>query len=209
MTIDATLKGLLPKTARFAVRDPKQLHPLLGAEKDAVSSAIEKRKTEFSAGRDAARGALAEFGLDCVEIPVGERRAPVWPEGICGTITHSREICIAAVARAADITSIGLDAERDTPLKEDLRCAILHESELHVSGAKAIELFSMKEALFKALYPLTGELMGFHAAKSDGADGLVLTRRVGKFANGSKFAVPTRHVANHVLSLCVVQKDAA
>jgi enterobactin synthetase component D len=209
MSLDATLEGLLPKTARFAVRNPKLAYPLLGSEKAAVSNAIEKRQTEFSAGRDAARAALSQFGLDGVEIPVGKRRAPVWPEGICGTITHSREICIAAVARREDITSIGLDAERDTPLKDDLRCAILHESELHVSGSKAIELFSMKEALFKALYPLTGELMGFHAAKSDGADALILTRHVGAFARGTQFDVPTRHVDNHVISLCVVDKDAS
>ncbi|MEP5152395.1 4'-phosphopantetheinyl transferase superfamily protein [Planktotalea sp.] len=209
MSVETALKDLLPKTAHFAVRDPKQTYPLLGTEKHAVAHAVEKRRTEFSAGRDAARAALSQLGMDGVEVPVGERRAPVWPDGICGTITHSRDICIAAVAQKSDFASIGIDAERATPLKDDLRCAILHDSELHVSGAKAIELFSMKEALFKALYPLTGELMGFHAAKSDDAEALILTRWVGKFAPATRFAVPTRHVDGHVISLCAVEKDVA
>lgn len=204
MNIVLALDRILPESARFALRDPTQNYPLVGAEQAAVAKAIAKRKTEFSAGRDAARDALGQLGLSTVEIPVGKRRAPVWPEGICGSITHSDALCIAAVARQSDFGSIGIDAEHDTPLKDDLRSAILHESELHVSGAKAIELFSMKEALFKALFPLCDELFGFHAAKSDGASGLILTRRVGAFEAGTRFNVPTLRHSSHVISVCTV-----
>ncbi|MGB7318941.1 MAG: 4'-phosphopantetheinyl transferase superfamily protein [Planktotalea sp.] len=205
MSLVAALEGFLPRTLAFAVRDPRQHYPLIGREAEAVANAIEKRKTEFSAGRDAARAALSGLGHNDIEILVGPYRAPIWPDGFCGSITHSREICIAGVARLADIASIGIDAERDMPLKDELRSAILHESELHVSGAEAIELFSMKEALFKALFPICGELMGFHAAKSDGNSGLVLTRQVGAYPEGSQFDVPTIHVSSHVISQCIIE----
>ena len=205
MTLIARLKRCLPENIHFAVRDPRESFALIGSEHEAIARAIPKRKTEFSAGRDAARDALAQLGLYGVEIPVGERRAPHWPDGICGSITHSKMLCIAAVARKSVLASIGIDAEPDVPLKEDLRNAILHDSELHVSAEQAIALFSMKEALFKALFPLTGKLMGFHAAKSDGATGLILTGKVGSFPAGTRFDVPVLRGAGHVISHCVVK----
>lgn len=207
MKLTLALEQFLPHGARFAVRDPQQSYPLIGTEKDAVLSAIEKRKNEFSAGRDAARDALAQLGFDGVEIPVGNRRAPIWPKGICGSITHSKTVCIAAAARQSDVKSIGIDAEPDAPLKVDLRSAILHESELNVSGAEAIVLFSMKEALFKAQFPVTGQMMGFHDAKSDAKRGLTLTRQVGNFSKGTHFDVPVLRCEGHVISLCTLHGE--
>ncbi len=205
MTLAAAIRQFLPGTVRFALRDPKQSYPLIGSEQAAVGNAIKKRKTEFSAGRDAARDALGQLGMNSIEIPVGKRRAPVWPVGICGSITHSADLCIAGVSHQSDAASIGIDAEKDVPLKDELRSAILHESELNVCGSKAIELFSMKEALFKTLFPLCSEFFGFHAAKSDGASGLILTRNVGRFGEGTCFDVPTLRHSGNVISFCSVQ----
>ena len=208
MSLPEAIRGFLPKTVSFALRDPKRNYPLIGAEQDAISNAIAKRKTEFSAGRDAARDALVQLGEGAVEIPVGLKRAPIWPDGINGSITHSNEMCMAIAARNMDARSVGIDAEKDEPLKDDLRSAILHDSELNVSSFDATRLFSMKEALFKALFPLCGEFFGFHAAKSDGASGLILTRKLGEFAPGTTFDVPTLHHSGHVISHCVVANAA-
>lgn len=208
MTLATAIRQFLPDTVSFALRDPKQSYQLIGSEKAAVANAITKRKAEFSAGRDAARDALGQLGFGAVEIPVGTRRAPVWPVGICGSITHSSDLCIAGISRKKDAASIGIDAERDVPLKDELRSAILHESELHVSGAEAIKLFSMKEALFKTLFPLCGEFFGFHAAKSDGASGLILTQGVGNFGEGTCFDVPTLRHSGNVISFCSLKGTA-
>jgi 4'-phosphopantetheinyl transferase EntD len=204
MNIEAVLKAWLPDEVRFAVRDPRQSYPLRENELGAVANAIGKRQTEFSAGRDAARAALAQFGVESCDIPVGARRAPVWPKGFCGSITHSDFLCISVVAHQNRLASIGIDAEPDTPLKPELRSSILHESEQRASAREAITLFSMKEALFKALFPLTGEWMGFQDAKSDGKRGLELTKHFGDFASGTRFDVPTLQEANHVISFCAI-----
>ncbi len=207
MSLSMELEGFLPAGVQFTLRDPRRNYPLIGAEQQAVARAVTKRKNEFSAGRDGARASLAALGVALCEIPVGVRRAPVWPDGICGSITHSAHLCIALAARKIEIASIGIDAEPDAPLKPELRSAILHESELHVSGAEAIALFSMKEALFKALFPISGEMMGFHDAKSDGASTLTLTRDIGVFKAGEGFKVSTLHSENHVISFCALPGD--
>ncbi len=205
MSLETALKTWLPSGVCFAVADPTQHYPLMGSERSAVANAIEKRQTEFSAGRDAARRALAHLGHAAVEIPVNARRGPIWPNGICGSITHSKRICIAVVAPRAQHVSIGIDAELAHPLKDTLRKAILHESERALSAADAIKVFSMKEALFKALFPLDQDWFGFQDAKMMGEEMMQLTKNVGGFAMGSLFKVPTLMHGDHVISFCSAQ----
>jgi enterobactin synthetase component D len=205
MSLQDRLKAWLPSNVHFALADPTQHYPLLGSEKSAVTNAIEKRQSEFSAGRDAARRALVSLGTDPVEIPVNARRGPVWPSGICGSITHSKRICIAVVASQKEHASLGIDAEIAEPLKDNLRKAILHETEQDVSAEDAIKLFSMKEALFKVLFPLGQEWFGFQDAAQIKNDVLQLTKTVGGFDMGTQFNVPTLLCEDHVISFCSVQ----
>ena len=37
--------------------------------------------------------------------------APLWPRGIVGSLAHDRAVAVAAVARAADISCLGIDIE--------------------------------------------------------------------------------------------------
>jgi 4'-phosphopantetheinyl transferase EntD len=53
-----------------------------------VARATEKRRREFTAGRECARAALAGLGLAAVPILRGYRGAPQWPDGVVGSITH-------------------------------------------------------------------------------------------------------------------------
>lgn len=205
MTLRETLRAWLPEQVHFGIKDPTQHYPLLGSEPKAVENAIEKRQTEFSAGRAAARLALRSMGLPACEIPVGHRRAPIWPFGVTGSITHSKSLCIALVAYQQNVASLGIDAEPNVPLKPELRRAILHEAEMDVSAERAIALFSMKEALFKTLFPITQEWMGFHAAKSVGDSVLELTAAFGVFEKGHRFDVPTLKVEGHVISFCSLE----
>lgn len=202
MTIEAALKQWLPQGVYFAISDPGKHYPLVGQEGNAVANAIEKRVCEFSAGRDAARRALRQLGHDASEIPVGPKRMPIWPTGVCGSITHSKSLCLAVVAKQSDYASIGIDAEHDVPLKDELRKAILNASEQDLSPSQAIEVFSMKEALFKTLFPLAQEWFGFQAAERTGEGVLKLTKQVGTFPVGAEFSVPTLRTENHVISFC-------
>ena len=67
---------------------------------------------------------------------------------------------------------LGIDAERNAPLREGVWEEVAHgrERELRDGGSGGVPhldavLFSAKEAIFKAWYPLTGRWLGFGDAE--------------------------------------------
>jgi enterobactin synthetase component D len=140
-----------------------------------IQRSVVKRQAEFLAGRICAREALHHL-TGTASIPeLGEDRAPIWPAGICGSISHSHGLASALVARHGHWRGLGLDLE--TPLcasrAERLAKEILTPAEQQRMGqldpiqqAERVTLtFSIKESLFKALYPLVGQRFYFHDAE--------------------------------------------
>ena len=85
---------------------------LLPAEAACLSPrAVQRRRDDFVNGRAAAAACLAQLGHPRVPILRGSDRAPVWPEGLIGAISHSGGVALAAVARAADWSAIGVDLQ--------------------------------------------------------------------------------------------------
>lgn len=132
-------------------------------EAELISGAVEGRKREFITGRRCAREALGLLGEKPVAIGVGERREPLWPAGIVGSITHCAGYRAAAVGRAEDVAAIGIDAEPDAPLPEGVRDVVMSEAEgALLTGENADRvLFCAKEAIYKAWFPLTRRWLGF------------------------------------------------
>jgi 4'-phosphopantetheinyl transferase EntD len=146
---------------------------LLPQEAAIVERASDKRRREFTVGRECARIALGKLGVAPAPILIGERGAPRWPEGIVGSITHCDGYRAAAVAYADDVTAIGLDAEPDDPLPRGVLDVISLPAERARLAALAGEwpavrwdrlLFSAKESVYKAWFPLTGRWLGFEDA---------------------------------------------
>jgi 4'-phosphopantetheinyl transferase EntD len=146
---------------------------LFPEEEATVARAVEKRRREFATGRECARRALAGLGIPAQSIPVGERGAPHWPRGVVGSITHCDGYRACAVARSADLATIGIDAEPNEPLPAGLiddiaiaeerpALAALRESDPAVSWDRL--LFCVKEAVYKAWFPLTRMWLGFEDA---------------------------------------------
>jgi 4'-phosphopantetheinyl transferase EntD len=144
------------------------------AEERLLSSrANEKRKAEFRLGRSAAHLALKQLGISSPP-PVlqGPRREPLWPEGVVGSITHCDSFACASVARRQDASAIGLDLENAAAVPlGDLLDWLCHDSELEwvsCQGRRTDRLamiFSAKEAVFKAFYPLCGRFFDFKDVK--------------------------------------------
>jgi 4'-phosphopantetheinyl transferase EntD len=146
--------------------DPQSLWP---EEREAISRAIPRRQREFAAGRAAARAAMRQLGWPECPIPVGEDRSPIWPEGLVGSISHSGNFCVAAVAKHRDWGSVGIDIEDDHGIEPDLWPSICSLRELRAFAHEDIRtaknrvtrLFSAKEAFFKWRYPGTLEMLDF------------------------------------------------
>jgi enterobactin synthetase component D len=135
---------------------------------------VSKRQAEFLAGRLCALEALRGLTGKPFVPPVGEDRAPQWPQGIVGSITHSAGGAGVGAGHREHWAGLGLDIERVmTPERADrLANEILTPSELEsyalLSLSERAELvtraFSLKESLFKALYPLVRQRFYFQDA---------------------------------------------
>jgi len=144
-----------------------ELHgELLDAEREIVSRALPRRQLEFSAGRSCARIALQRLGLQPQPILCGTAREPIWPPGVAGSITHCAGYCAAAVANHPRIISLGIDAERNEELPPGLFDLVVLPDEIPSSigdsaAALAKLIFSMKESIFKAWFPITRQWLDF------------------------------------------------
>lgn len=186
---------------------PGDVSLLYPEEAAAVAKAIPQRRGEFAAGRLCARRALAALGLGDRPIPAGADRAPVWPAGVVGSITHTSGFTAAVVAARPRFASLGLDVEGEENLKRELWPRICTAPELtwletvpDTSRAVAATLvFSAKEAFYKCQYPLTGMRLGFEDAClqptefADGGDVLIRASRPLAIGSGAKSEFPGRY----------------
>lgn len=170
------VRTLFPPDVHVAEMNPREadVAQLMPEEAAMVARAVEKRRQEFAAGRILARRLFGTLGV-ASDVPLlnGDDRAPIWPEGLIGTITHTRHWAAVAIARDAEVLSLGCDVEADEPLQPKLFRIVctpaerawldtLPEAE---RGRWAKLIFSAKESVYKTQFPLTRTFLGFHAAE--------------------------------------------
>jgi len=155
-----------------AFGDPPEA-ALFPAEEALIARAVRKRRAEFATGRLCARNALGALGLEPAPILPGQNGAPQWPSGVVGSITHCAGYRAAAVARAREVVTIGLDAEPAQPLPGGVLGLVTRPDERDRLCELARDapgvcwdrlLFSAKESVYKAWFPLARRWLGFDDA---------------------------------------------
>jgi 4'-phosphopantetheinyl transferase EntD len=153
----------------YQTHDTISAATLLPEEQQSLLRAVPKRIAEFAAGRACARAALTQLGYGAVALPTGADRAPRWPSGATGSITHTDGYCAAVAATTGRMRALGLDAEPQDSVKPHLWRRICCSEELTLLQAQdaadaiaaATLIFSAKEAFYKCQHTLTGEWLGF------------------------------------------------
>ncbi len=167
------LERILPTSATVVATREDLDGALYPEEENVVGRAVEKRRREFTTARACAREALVQLGQPHQAIPSGPKGEPLWPTGIVGSITHCDGYRACAVARAGDLVTVGIDAEPNQPLPAGLLgdIALPEEREwLRYLARQAPEahwdrlLFSIKESIYKAWFPLAQRWLGFEDA---------------------------------------------
>jgi 4'-phosphopantetheinyl transferase EntD len=211
--IAALLRGVFPAhVAVAAVGIAGEHPPLWPNEASLLARATPRRRAEFSAGRAAARQAMQMLGLPEHAVPSAPDRAPVWPATLVGSIAHDRQIAVAALARSADCISLGVDLEPALPLDPELVetvCSLTERARLTGSEKNVLArlIFSAKEAVYKAQYPLTRLILDFGRLEvalqpTEGAFSARFTAPTGKFGPGAvvkgRFARDQEHLVTGV-----------
>jgi 4'-phosphopantetheinyl transferase EntD len=167
---------LFPRPVIVEEETPSAVEADLFPEEAAtIQRAVEKRRREFAAGRLCARRALSRLGFERTPILPGPDRAPQWPSGAVGSITHTADWCGVAVSRTGPFRGLGIDAEPYEPIKPDLFDRICTDRELawiatrppSEHGTLVRLVFSAKEAFYKAQYAVSARYLGFHDVELD------------------------------------------
>lgn len=149
-----------------------------------IKKAVPKRQAEYLAGRVCASNALQTLQVSDTLVDTSESRAPIWPQGTFGSITHTKGIAAAVAGIKTHPISVGIDIEK--LMKDDqeikLQTHILREDEKpqfetlgqHVSHPLSV-IFSAKESIYKALYPFVEKFFGFDKAKLIAFNDTILT----------------------------------
>jgi 4'-phosphopantetheinyl transferase EntD len=210
-------RPLLPQTVLLAEMPPAQADPasLHAEERLQIERAVDKRQREFAAGRLLAHGLLEAIGEPRSPLLPDADRVPSWPPGVVGSITHCHSLCAVAVAPATQWSGIGLDVEPAAAMDEALLPHILRDVE-HARIAAlpdalrplgGILVFSVKEAVYKAIYPQCRVFLEFHQVEIafEGEDGFVAEVLVpgahppGQARIRGRYRVVDGHVASTVL----------
>jgi 4'-phosphopantetheinyl transferase EntD len=142
------------------------LQPLSSNESEIITDACAKRQLEFKAGRHAAKTALKKLiPLFDGELLKGDYGQPIWPTGFTGSISHSQHLAISVVSSHNRYKALGIDIEqhrsieqRDWPsfctqqdINHLIKLAKAHSC-CNITHLAAL-IFSIKEAILKALWP--------------------------------------------------------
>ncbi|MGW4299582.1 4'-phosphopantetheinyl transferase family protein [Streptomyces sp. NPDC004646] len=180
------IEELLPESvvAVEAFGEPEDADSaLFPEERPLVARAVAKRRREFASVRVCARHAMEKLGVPPAPVLTGERGAPLWPEGLTGSMTHCDGYRAAALVRTGELASLGIDGETHAALPDGVLDAIALPGERERHGALAAArpdvhwdrlLFSAKESVYKAWFPLTRAWLDFSEADIEllpGADG--------------------------------------
>jgi 4'-phosphopantetheinyl transferase EntD len=166
----AMIEAPVPTVGRAEMFSDVPESTLFPVEAAVVAAAAPQRRLEFAAVRYCARQALRQIGIPAAPILPDADRAPRWPAGVVGSMTHCAGYRAAVVARSDELWGIGIDAEPHGALPAaaaDLILRVEERSRLRVLAEADPDLcwdrilFCAKEALFKACFPSTRRWLDF------------------------------------------------
>jgi 4'-phosphopantetheinyl transferase EntD len=139
---------------------------LLADEMAAFAGSVTKVRRASGSARIVARQLMSRFGhIEPQAIRKSTGGMPVWPDGIVGSLAHDARVAVAAMAARRDFFSVGVDVEPAEPIDPDLLAMIATPAERAAAPAEPTWgrlLFSIKEAVYKAVYPLDGRFLDHH-----------------------------------------------
>jgi 4'-phosphopantetheinyl transferase EntD len=201
----------------FAIQtaDESEELPLHPEEAQFLSPrAVPKRRREFSLGRATAHAALAQLQTKDYPILQGDKHEPIWPPGVVGSISHTDCIAMAAVAHRKDAAGIGIDIEQlDSQITWDIVPKICGPEEMDWVMEREDEkrirfsmIFSAKEAVFKAFFPMEKIFLDFKDAvltwseQRKGFVGVLRKSPAHGYTSGYSFTVGCQRQKNYVFT---------
>lgn len=152
---------------------------LLPAEAVSIASTRPDRRRASGAARLAARDLLRARGIGACAIPRAPSGEPIWPEGWTGSLAHDRIWAVAALGRVGEVGSLGIDVEPAEPLPDDILALVVRPDDRLPAPGSPLDarlVFSAKEAVYKATFPLHRRILDYDDIAIDLPRGFATTR---------------------------------
>ncbi|PBB66379.1 4'-phosphopantetheinyl transferase [Mesorhizobium sp. WSM4312] len=160
------MAAIAPRSVRTGCRvigDADETH-LLPEEARSIPARRPAMRRASGAARWIAHRLLADAGISDLAIPRAPSGAPVWPDGIIGSLAHDDDMAVAAVAPVGGIVSLGIDVEPAEPLPDDIFAIVATAADRTGAADPRLAgriLFAAKEAVYKAAFPLDRQVLGY------------------------------------------------
>lgn len=149
--------------------EQQSINILLPEEKEIIAYSAVRRQNDFATGRWCTREVLKKMNIINPPILTGPEGEPIWPTGVCGSITHTKNAYCAVAAFTKDYQSLGIDIESTSrEISEGVAKHILTASEEqwllkeNKDNQKFLRIiFCAKESIFKLFYPLVKSRFAF------------------------------------------------
>lgn len=165
------------RTGCRRIREGDEAH-LLPEEARSIPARQPAMRSASGAARWIAHLLLADIGVNDFALLRTPSGAPAWPGGITGSLAHDDDMAVAAVAVVGQIRSLGIDVEPALPLPDDIFALVAipadqaDTADRHLAGRI---LFAAKEAVYKAVYPLDRQVLGYEDITVDLTTGRATT----------------------------------
>jgi enterobactin synthetase component D len=194
-----------------------------------------QRARDWQQGRTVALTALLQVEASFSKLPEianpdfiksGSRGEPLWPSGFLGSISHTEGWAAAVVGRTSQYRALGLDIEKvpdhDCKRLIDRICTPPEQNwcreTVATSAQRFTRVFSAKEAIFKAFYPVCHKPFYFAAVTltpptNATIDTMTFVGRLNQtlcpeLPEGYEFSVESMLRNQHVLSAVALAKSS-
>lgn len=144
-----------------------------------LRGASARRLITFVGGRLCAERSTAGLRQSWTAVGVAASGAPVWPDGLYGSISHTDVTAFAAASGCSSLAGLGIDSER-LDVADDIwealveLCFTRRERQRWLGGPQsrrnALLLFSAKESGYKALAPVLRRFVDFDEFELESVD---------------------------------------
>jgi len=165
-------------------------------------------KENFILGRAAAFNLLQKLQLPPEIIKHDSEGIPLFPSPLKASISHKEGIAICAGTIDQRVRSLGVDLERIKPTAPELLKKIgtpKEQAEIDPKDSVSLlTLFSLKEAIYKATYPLLKQRLAFNDAEIALLPSPRLTYFTPSQIPCSSIYLTSRALDGYIFSYCIV-----
>lgn len=137
-----------------------------------IQSAVKKRRAEYLASRMLTREVFTRLGQPDFILSNAADRSPLWPAGVQASLSHSTGIVVLAATKQPLCIGVDVEQQMSATTAEETTEMLMGSAERSCLQRLPLDfplaatlLFSLKESVYKALWPQLYQPMDFYHAE--------------------------------------------